>query len=154
MPKKTIALLLASFVVGLLCLLGLVLGVYFFTGPFESSTPIGFLFRPGYIFTAQNILLIGLVVCWFVMYHYLKAGLRYTSEQSVRAHYRDIMKYFLVSGKKQPQLTVKGAGKRLLLAFVIGWFLDLWHESLVATPILVCMTLWYIYAMYRYTHRQ
>ncbi len=153
--NETLGVTLFSFVVTIIAWFGIAFGLYLFIGPFSESTLVTFLLRPGGVFPVWLILLVAFVVCLIVIRFLVpsftsKEKRVVASQQGVMAVYRTLMIGFLIMGKneqdlvgKRRPLISKEIWVKVLLALVIGWFVDLWHGGFVATPTLLGITLWY-----------
>lgn len=143
--KKNTSLILASLNIGLILTLSIVFSIYLFIGPFDDSTVVKLIFRFNNNLYNVYALIVGSSLFFAIfMFFYLK-GLPNSGST-----YKSIMGAFLKAGTQpnKPE-TKKTLIKKILLAFVIGWFIDLFHESFVATPILLFITLWYAWTVHK-----
>ena len=160
--NETLGVALFSFVITIIAWFGIAFGLYLFIGPFNESTLVTFLLRPGGVFPVWLILLVAFLVCLlvirFLVPSFTKKEKRITASQKGALEvYRSLMIGFLIMGKderelvgKRRPLISKEIWVKLLLALVIGWFVDLWHGGFFATPTLLSITLWYEFSLNYY----
>lgn len=144
--KKNTSLILASLNIGLILTLSIIFSIYLFIGPFDDSTVVKMIFRFNNNLYNVYALIAGSSVFFGIFTFFYLNGLRITA--GVKDYsYGSIMRVFMASGKNTKSETKKSLIKKILLAFIIGWFTDLFHESFVATPILVFIILWYAWTL-------
>jgi len=141
--KKNLAAFLSSLHIGLVMLFGIIFAVYLFIGPFDPSTYVKMIFRfNNNLYNVYGILLLSYVICvGFVYVLMMGFAEKIGATKSLGESHRALLKAFMTQdGGVQPK---KGYWGKVILILVLAFFIDGFHEGVVAFPTLVVCVIWY-----------